>query len=52
MSALKLHIGLDGMSCKEFRARIQDVGVDIKPYELSQVNTCSCSIAQNQHFLY
>lgn len=37
MSALKLHIGLESMSCKEFRARIQEVGVDIKPYELSQV---------------
>lgn len=37
MSALRLYIGTQEMSCKEFRARIQDVGVVIKPYELSQV---------------
>lgn len=37
MSALRLHIGTESLSCREFRARISEVGVDIKPYELSQV---------------
>ncbi len=39
LSAMRSHIGTDSLSCKEFRARIQDVGVDIKPYELSQVSS-------------
>ena len=37
MSALRLHIGTQSLSFKEFRARMQAVGVEIKPYELSQV---------------
>ena len=38
MSALKLHIGIDPLAIGEFRARIRNIGVDIKPYELSQVS--------------
>lgn len=37
MSALRLHVGTRSLSFKEFRARMHDVGVEIKPYELSQV---------------
>eukprot|EP01032_Pedospumella_encystans_P022900 gene22900-25937_t len=37
MSALRLHIGTQSLSFKEFRARMQAVGVEINPYELSQI---------------
>jgi hypothetical protein len=37
MSALRLYIGCQELSIPEFRSKIREVGVDVKPYELSQV---------------
>ena len=37
LAALRFHIGMEQLSIQEFRDRIQDIGVVIKPYELSQV---------------
>jgi hypothetical protein len=37
LCAIKLHFGVEPLSSFEFKAKFKDVGVAIKPYELSQI---------------